>query len=178
MTINEMSSKFRTANGNMAMRELDTIVSGGSADDFVQHGTIARLVQASTVAYYDERVSKNATSIIMERCRIKDDGTLEDTGEAVQVPLGIFDRAVTVYKKEADGSIARVPNKAPVCAEGQVVTDWKKAENAKVFVNENMGKAIKFEVKSTEKTRAWNRAENAWSTTELRDQKVYNCEWV
>jgi hypothetical protein len=178
MTINEMSSKFRTANGNMAVRELDTIVSGGSADDFVQNGTIARLIQESTVAYYDERISKNATSIIMERCKLNDDGTIEGTGEAVQVPLGIFDRAVTVYKKEADGSIVRVPDKEPVRAEGTAVTDWKKSENAKVFVTDNMGKAIKFVVKSKEKTRAWNRSENAWSTTELRDQQVYKCDWV
>lgn len=178
MTINEMSSKFRTANGNMAVRELDTIVSGGSAEDFVQNGTIARLIQESTVAYYDERVSKNATSIIMERCELKEDGTLVGTGEAVQVPLGIFDRSVTIYKKEADGTVVREAGKDPVRAEGSAVNDWKKAENAKVFVVNNMGKAIKFDVKSTVKTRAWNRAENAWSTTELRDQKVFKCEWV
>ena len=72
MTIQEMSGKFKTPNGTMGVRELDTVVSGGSAEDFVADGTIARIIEESKVGYYDERVSKNAVSVIMEKCEIQD----------------------------------------------------------------------------------------------------------
>lgn len=172
-----MNSKFKTANGNMAVRELDTVVSGGSAEDFVADGTIARIVKESTVGYYDERLSKNAVSVIMERCDIQD-GKIVPTGEAVQVPLGMFDRIATPYKKEADGTVVREKGKDSVRATGTVVADWKKAENAKAFMNANMGKVIKFAVAATVNVRAWDSTANAPSKTELREQKVYQIDWA
>lgn len=178
MTVTEMSSKFKTANGSMAVRSLDEVVSGGSAEDFVQDGTIAKIIEQSKVGYYDERFGKNAVVVIMEQCKLKDDNTLEPLGEAVQVPLSMFDRTAAPYKKEADGSVARDKGKETQRATGSAVADWKKAENAKAFMEANQGKAIKFTVNATVNVRAWDRAANAFSNTELREQKVYKCEWL
>lgn len=178
MTIQEMSGKFKTPNGTMAVRELDGVVSGGSAEDFVADGTIARIIEESKVGYYDERISKNAVSVIMEKCTIDDKGKVVPTGEAVQVPLGMFDRIATPYKKEADGTVIRDAGKESVRAAGTTVADWKKAPNAKAFMTANVGKAIKFEVAATVNVRAWDRAANALSKTELREQKVYSINWV
>lgn len=177
MTIQEMSGKFKTPNGTMGVRELDTVVSGGSAEDFVADGTIARIIEESKVGYYDERVSKNAVSVIMEKCEIKD-GQIVPTGEAVQVPLGMFDRIATPYKKEADGTVVRDAGKESVRANGTAVVDWKKASNAKAFMTANLGKVIKFAVHATVNVRAWDRAANAFSKTELREQKVYTIDWT
>ena len=46
------------------------------------------------------------------------------------------------------------------------------------FITENLGKAIKFTVIDTVTVRAWDRAANALSKTETREQKVYNADWV
>lgn len=178
MTVTEMSTKFKTVNGSMAVRTLDSVVSGGSAEDFVQDGTIAKIIAESQVGYYDERFGKNAVVVIMEQCKLKDDGTIEPLGEAVQVPLSMFDRTAAPYKKEADGTVARDKGKDTQRASGTAVADWKKAENAKAFMEANLGRAIKFTVAATVNVRAWDRAANAFSNTELREQKVYKCEWL
>lgn len=177
MTIKEMSGKFTTANGNMLIRDLGSVVSGGSADDFVANGTIARIIEESKTGYYDERFSKNAVVVIMERCELKD-GKIHGLGEAVQVPLGMFDRAATPYKQEGDGKVVREEGKETVRATGSAVIDWKKAPNAKAFMEAHIGRAIKFTEDAIVKVRAWDRATQAFSTTELRDQKVYKIEWV
>ena len=182
MTVTEMTGKFRTANGSMAVRSLDEVVSGGSAEDFVQDGTIAKIIEASKVGYYDERFGKNAVVVVMEQCIAKEDGTIEGTGEAVQVSLSMFDRTAAPYKKELDGSVVRDKGKETQRASGSAVVDWKKAQNAKAFMEANQGKAIKFTVDATVNVRAWDRNANdgkgGFSTTELREQKVYKCEWV
>jgi hypothetical protein len=182
MTVTEMTGKFKTANGSMAVRSLDEVVSGGSAEDFVQDGTIAKIIEASKTGYYDERFGKNAVVVIMEACKLKEDGTVEGTGEAVQVSLSMFDRTAAPYKKEADGTIARDKGKETQRADGSAVADWKKAQNAKAFMEANQGKAIKFSQKALVNVRAWDRNANdgkgGFSTTELREQKVYTCEWV
>lgn len=173
-----MTGKFNTPNGTMAIRELSTVVSGGSAEDLVSDGTIARIIEESKVGYYDERISKNAVMVIMERCTLDDKGKLVPTGEAVQVPLGMFDRMATPFRKEGDGTVVREVGKDTVRATGTAVIDWKKAPNAKSFMEANMGKAIKFTVAATVNVRAWDRAANAPSRTELREQKVYTIDWI
>ena len=182
MTVTEMTGKFKTANGSMAVRSLDEVVSGGSAEDFVQDGTIAKIIEASKTGYYDERFGKNAVVVIMEACKLKEDGTVEGTGEAVQVSLSMFDRVAAPYKKEADGTVARDKGKETQRADGSAVADWKKAQNAKAFMEANQGKAIKFSQKALVNVRAWDRNANdgkgGFSTTELREQKVYTCECV
>lgn len=177
MTINEMSKKFATAKGNMKQRKLDEVVSGGSAEDFIAVGTYAKIVAESTTGYYNENFSKNAVSVIMERCELKD-GKLVGTGEAVQVPLGVFDRVAAPYKKEADGAIVRDRDHETLRAEGTVIPDWKRAANAKQFMEDNMGKVIYFADVQAVPVRAWDRANNTFSTTELRDQNVYTINWA
>ena len=117
-----------------------------------------------------------------EQCIAKEDGTIEGTGEAVQVSLSMFDRTAAPYKKELDGSVVRDKGKETQRASGSAVVDWKKAQNAKAFMEANQGKAIKFTVDATVNVRAWDRNANdgkgGFSTTELREQKVYKCEWV
>ena len=172
-----MSTKFVTPGGSMAVRPLEEVVSGGSAEDFVADGTIAKIVPESAYGYYPAAMSKNAVSVIMERCELKD-GKIVGTGEAVQVSLGMFDRIATPYVKEGDGKVVREPGKDSVRADGTAVVDWKKAENAKKFMTSNVNKCLKFAIKATVKVRAWDRAANAPSATELRDQKVYTIDWA
>lgn len=177
MTINEMSKKFTTAKGNMKQRKLDEVVSGGSADDFITVGTYAKIIEESKIGYYNENFSKNAVSVIMERCELKD-GKLVGTGDAVQVPLGAFDRVAAPYKKEADGAIVRDRDHDVLRAEGTVIPDWKRAANAKQFMEDNMGKVLHFASAEIVPVRAWDRANNTFSTTELRDQNVYTINWA
>ena len=177
MTINEMSKKFATAKGNMKQRKLDEVVSGGSAEDFIAVGTYAKIVEESKTGYYNENFSKNAVSVIMERCELKD-GKLVGTDEAVQVPLGVFDRIAAPYKKEADGTIVRDRDHETLRAEGNVIPDWKRAANAKQFMEDNMGKVLHFAEAQAVPVRAWDRANNTFSTTELRDQNVYTINWA
>lgn len=177
MTIQEMASKFKTVGGSMATRDLANVVSGGSAEDFVADGVIAKIIEDSKVGFYDKRFGENAVNVIMERCELKD-GQVVDTGEAVQIPLGMFDRIAAPHIKEADGTVVRDKNKELVRATGTVVDSWKRAANAAKFIAENMGRAIKFTVIDTVTVRAWDRAANALSKTETREQKVYNSSWV
>jgi hypothetical protein len=178
MTINEMSKKFKNTKGNMKQRQLDTVVSGGSADDLIAVGTYAKIVEDSKVGYVNESFSKNAVSVIMERCELDKDGKLVSTGEAVQVPLGVFDRVAAPYKKEADGAIVRDRDHDTLRAEGTVIPDWKRAANAKQFMEDNMGKVLHFASAEAVPVRAWDRANNTFSTTELRDQNVYTINWA
>lgn len=177
MTINEMSEKFKNTKGNMKQRQLDTVVSGGSADDLIATGTYAKIVEDSKVGYVNESFSKNAVSVIMERCELKD-GKLVETGEAVQVPLGVFDRVAAPYKKEADGTIVRDRDSETKRATGKVVEDWKRAAHAKAFMEAHMGKVLHFASAEPVPVRAWDRANNTFSTTELRDQNVYTINWA
>lgn len=177
MTLNEMSAKFGVKAGGMKTRPLSEVVSGGSAEDFISEGTIVKIVPESKKGYYNENFSKNAVTVIMERCEIVD-GKLEPTGEAVQVPLSAFDRTAAPYKQEADGKVVRDRNSETVRATGTVIPDWKRAENAEKFMEAHMGKALKFVSAEAVPVRAWDRANNAWSTTELREQNVYTIDWV
>lgn len=177
MTIQEMASKFKTVGGNIATRDLANVVSGGSAEDFVADGVIAKIIETSKQGFYDKRFGENAVNVIMERCEIKD-GQVVGTGEGVQIPLGMFDRVAAPFTKEADGTVVRDKNKELVRATGTAVDAWKRAANAAKFINDNMGKAIKFTVIDTVTVRAWDRAANALSKTETREQKVYDATWV
>ena len=177
MRIAEMNEKFKAVGGNTSVRDLTEVVSGGSAEDFVADGTITRIIEESKQGFYDNRMSKNAVFVIMERCELKD-GKVEPTGEAVQVSLSMFDRIATPYVKLADGTTAREVGKESVRADGTLVPDWKRAKNAKEFMTTHMGKAMKFTVKNTVNVRAWDRAAEGWSKTELREQKVYTTDWV
>lgn len=177
MTLNEMSAKFGVKAGVMKTRNLSEVVSGGSAEDFISEGTIVKIVPESKKGYYNENFSKNAVSVIMERCEIVD-GKLTPTGEAVQVPLSAFDRTAAPYKQEADGKVVRDRESETVRATGTVIPDWKRAENAEKFMEVHMGKALQFVAATKVNVRAWDRANNAWSTTELREQNVYTIDWV
>ena len=42
----------------------------------------------------------------------------------------------------------------------------------------NLNKVMQFNLDETVKVRAWDRANKTFSTTELRDQKIYKIEWV
>ena len=176
MKITEMSDKLKNNNGNFKPRNLDEVVAGGSAEDFVQDGDLAKIIEESKDGFYDERFGKNAVLVIMERCIKKDDGTIEGTGEAVQVNLSIYDRSATPYKKEADGFTVRAGE--TVRADGDVVTAWKASKSAKAFMTANKGKVMKFVVKDTVNVRAWDRAADAYSKTDLREQKVYTITWA
>lgn len=177
MQIAQMNAKFKTANGTMAVRDLGEVVSGGGAEDLVQDGTICRIIEESKTGFYDTRFSKNAVSVIMEACVMKD-GKPEPTGEAVQVALGMFDRIAVPHVKLADGTVAREVGKDTIRANGSAVADWKKAENAKKFMEAHMGRVMKFNLFATINVRAWDREANAPSKTDLREQKVYTIDWV
>ena len=135
MKITEMSDKLKNNKGNFKPRNLDEVVAGGSSEDFVQDGDLVKIIEESKVGFYDERFGKNAVLVIMERCIKKDDGTIEGTGEAVQINLSAFDRSATPYKKEADGFTVRAGE--TVRADGDAVTSWKAAKSAKAFMTAN-----------------------------------------
>lgn len=176
MTLDEMSKKFE--GGSIKSKSLEQVVSGGSAEDFVADGALCKIVEISSKGYYDTRVSENAVFVIMQACKRKDDGTIEELDQAIQVPLGLFDRSAVGYKKLADGTVERDPNIEPARADGDVVTDWKRAANAKAFMTTHMGKVFEVKLKATIPVRAWDRVNNTWSNTQLRDQKVFTCKWV
>jgi hypothetical protein len=178
MTIKEMSEKFATKGGNVSTRPLNEVTSGGSAEDFVSDGTVVKIVEASKTGYYDTRFGKNAVSVIMTRCGKDDNGNWVELDEAVQIPLSMFDRVAAPHFKEADGTVVRDKNKDLVRATGTAVNTWKRAANAAAFIEDNLGKMIKFDLIETVIVRAWDRTANALSKTETREQKVYKAEWV
>ena len=94
----------------------------------------------------------------------------------MQINLSAFDRSATPYKKEADGFTVR--DGETVRADGDAVTSWKAAKSAKAFMLANKDKVMKFSLKDTVNVRAWDRAAEAWSKTELREQKVYTITWA
>lgn len=170
-----MSDKLKNNKGSFKPRNLDEVVAGGSSEDFVQDGDLVRIIEESKDGFYDERFGKNAVLVIMERCILKD-GQIVGTGEAVQINLSAFDRSATPYKKEADGFTVR--DGETVRADGDAVTSWKAAKSAKAFMLANKDKVMKFSLKDTVNVRAWDRAAEAWSKTELREQKVYTITWA
>ena len=173
MTVGELSSKM-SAGSNMTTGSLASYTSGNSSDDFVADGIFAKIVEESRKGWRDSRFSEKALSVIMEKC----DKNGKGLGEGVLVPLAMFDRMAVPYKIEADGTIVRDASKDIQYADGSVVVDWKRAENAEKFIDTHMGKVMSFKVKATEKVRKWDNAAKAWSTKELRDQKVYKMEWL
>ena len=178
MTIGEMVAKNRNAAGNVATRSLKSVVAGGSADDFVSDGMLLKIIEESKQGFYDKRFGENAVFVIMERCAIDDKGVITGTGEAVQVNLSMFDRVAAPYIKTADGKVERDNKKDTVRANGDTVDAWKRAANAEAFMNDYQGKIFKANLLDTVPVRAWDRAAGKFSDTELRDQKVYKCEWA
>lgn len=178
MTIGEMVAKNRNAAGNIATRSLKSVVAGGSADDFVSDGMLLKFIEESKTGFYDRRFGENAVFVIMERCAVDDKGAIVGTGEAVQVNLSMFDRAATPYIKTADGKVERDLKKETVRANGDTVDAWKRSANAEAFVTDHQNKVFKATLIDTVSTRAWDRAAGKWSDSELRDQKVYKCEWA
>lgn len=176
MKITEMSEKLRNNKGNFKPRNLDEVVAGGSSEDFVQDGDLVKIIEESKDGFYDERFGKNAVIVMMERCVKKDDGTIEGTGEAVQINLSAFDRSATPYKKEPDGFTVRAGE--TVRADGDAVATWKAAKSAKKFMENNKDKVMLFRLKDTVNVRAWDRAAEAYSKTDLREQKVYTITWA
>lgn len=172
MTVGELSSKMR-AGSNMTTGSLAAYTSSNSSDDFVADGIFAKIVKESRTGWRDNRFSEKALSIVMEKCDKNGNGS----GEGVLVPLAMFDRMAVPYKIEADGTIVRDTTKDVQYADGTAVVDWKRAENAEKFVDTHMGEVMGFKVKATEKVRKWDNAAKGWSTTELRDQKVYSINW-
>lgn len=175
MKITEMSDKLKNNKGSFKPRNLDEVVAGGSAEDFLQDGDLAKIIEESKEGFYDERFGKNAVVVVMERC-VEKDGKIEGTGEAVQVALSNYDRAVVPYRKEADGKTVR--DGETVRADGTAVVTWKAAKSAKAFMTANMGKVMRFKVKQEVSTRAWDRAADKWSETELMDRKVMTIDWA
>lgn len=178
MTIGEMIAKNQVADGNIATRSLKNVVSGGNAEDFVQDGTICKIIDQSVKGFYNKRFGENAVFVVMERCDIDAQGKVNGTGEAVQVNLSMFDRVAAPYTTEGDGKVIRDKNKETVRACGNMIDAWKRAENAEKFMQDNKDKAFKVTLLDTVKVRAWDNAAKKFSDTETREQKVYKCEWV
>lgn len=183
MTIKEMSNKFKVAGSNMKTRSLADVVSGGSAEDFVQVGLVAKIVPASTTGYYNERFGKNAVTVIMERHDIDENGKLVEVEnpQAVQVPLSVFDRVAAPYIQETNNGVTTVTRDKgadTVRATGSVIKDWKSARHAEEFMKKFMGSTIHFISATAVNVRAWDNQAQAWSTSELREQKVYQIDWV
>ena len=178
MTIGEMIAKNSNAGGNVATRSLKNVVAGGSAEDFVSDGMLLKIIPESNKGFYDKRFGENAVFVVMERCAKNEAGVIEGTGEAVQVNLSMFDRIAAPYALMADGKTARDKSKDTVRAIGTTVDSWKRAANAEAFMEANNGKIFQADLLDTVPVRAWDRAANKFSETELRDQKVYKCEWV
>lgn len=156
-------------------RNIDEVIHGGCANDFIQDGGIYKIIDKSCEGFYDERYSKNAVVVIMECCVKNDKGKIEGTGEAF-INLSAFDRSAIPYKKEADGFLVRDGER--VCADGTVVVTWKASKNAKSFMKDNVGRYFTTKLKKKVPVRAWDRAAEAYSKTELRDQNVYTIDWV
>ena len=176
MKITEMSGKLNNPKGNYKKRSLKEVVSGGSSEDFVQDGDFVKIIKESVDGFYDERFGKNAVFVIMERCIKNAKGAFEGTGEAVQINLSAFDRIATPYRKESDGFTVR--DGESVRADGDAVTAWKAADSAESFMINNEGKIMQYNLKNTVNVRAWDRAAEAYSKTDLREQKVFSINWA
>lgn len=173
-----MIAKNQVADGNIATRSLKNVVSGGNAEDFVQDGSICKIIEQSVKGFYNKRFGENAVFVVMERCELDAQGQVNGTGEAVQVNLSMFDRVAAPYTKEADGKVIRDKNKETVRAMGSMVDSWKRAENAEKFMQDNKDKTFKVSLLDTVTVRAWDNALKKFSETDTREQKVYKCEWV
>lgn len=178
MTIGEMVAKNRNAAGNVATRSLKSVVAGGSADDFVSDGMLLKIIEESKQGFYDKRFGENAVFVIMERCAVDENSNIVGTGEAIQVNLSMFDRVAAPYVKIADNKVERDNKKETVRACGDTVDAWKRAPHAEAFMEDNQGKIFKATLLDTVSVRAWDRAAGKFSDSELRDQKVYKCEWA
>lgn len=179
MKIEEMVAKFGNTGGNVKTKPLSKVTSGSSENDFVADGLLARIVEASSRGYYQTNMSENAVYVIMEVCTKDKSGKLIPTGEAVQVYLSMFDRIAVPYAIDAEGFVVKDPNDSTTRrASGSVVNDWKRAANAEDFMKNNLNKVMQFELDETVKVRAWDRANKTFSTTDLRDQKIYKINWV
>lgn len=178
MKIEVMSAKMGQAGGNIASRTLEGVISGGTAEDVVSNGTICKIVEASKTGYYDKRMGERVVFVLMQRMDEDEQGKLVDTGDGVQVYLGMFDRVAVPYIKEADGAVVRDKNGITERACGTVIDTWKAAKNAAEFIAANMGKSMKFTLHKTVQVRAWDRKLNEISKTELREQNVYKVDWV
>jgi hypothetical protein len=176
MKILEMHGKYTNPSGSMKKRNLDEVVAGGAAEDFVQDGDILKIIPQSKEGFYDDRFGKNAVFVITERATVDDKGVKTDLDEAVQLNLSAFDRVAAPWRKEADGKLVR--DGESVRADGTAVKDWKAAKSAKAFFTDNAGKYLKITLKQEVETRAWDRASSTWSETELRKQKVYTIDWA
>lgn len=179
MKIEEMVAKFGNKGGNVASKSLSKVTSGSSENDFVADGLFARIVKDSQRGYYQTNMSENAVYVIMEVCTKDKAGKFTPTGEAVQVYLSMFDRVAVPYAIDGEGFVVRDPNDSTTRrASGSVVDTWKRAANAEEFMKANLNKVMQFNLDETVKVRAWDRANKTFSTTELRDQKIYKIEWV
>lgn len=174
-----MVAKFGNKSGNVASKSLSKVTSGSSENDFVADGLFARIVEASQRGYYQTNMSENAVYVIMEVCTKDKAGKFTPTGEAVQVYLSMFDRVAVPYAIDSEGFIVKDPNDSTTRrASGSVVDTWKRAANAEEFMKANLNKVMQFNLDETVKVRAWDRANKTFSTTDLRDQKIYKIEWV
>ena len=167
--------KYNSKEWSLKSRNLDEVIHGGCANDFIQDGGIYKIIDKSCEGFYDERYSKNAVVVIMECCVKNDKGKIGGTCEAL-INLSAFDRSAIPYKKEADGFTVR--DGEIVRADGTVVVSWKASKNAKVFMKDNVGRYFTTKLKKKVSVRAWDRAAEAYSKTELREQNVYTIDWV
>ena len=168
--------KYNTKEWNLKSRNLDEVKSAvGYDEDLIQDGGIYKIIDKSYEGFYDERYGKNAVVVIMKCCVKNNNGKIEETGEAF-INLSAFTRSAIPYKKKADGFLER--DGECVRADGTVVVTWKASQNAKAFMKDNVGKYFTTKLKKKVPVRAWERAAESYSKTELKDQNVYTIDWV
>lgn len=162
MTLDDFNKKM-DSDANIASISLSNKVSRGDVNDSVHDGDI--LIIPDSVKGYEDKRTK-AVFVILKK----------ENGDGVQVFLSVFDRSIQPYEKDNDEIV--IPSGERVNAEGNVVSDWKKAINVAKFFEDNKGKKLKFGLKATVKTVAWDRKLNDWSSTQLQERKVYDVNWV
>lgn len=180
MTFEQAKNKL-ASNNNVKTVGLANVTSGAGGDDFITGETVIKFTQDSLTGYADKTMPK-AIYVLAQRCTVDDKNKVTETNDVVQVYLSMFDRVATPYREIVeDGVVTGVERDGePIRAEGDVIKDWKAAANANAFIQACIAanKYIKFSVKAKVSVRKWDRKAEDWSTTELREQKVFNANYV
>jgi hypothetical protein len=153
---------------NISTVSLSSVVPGSSPEDNITNGDVLVILD-ETKAYKNKRFN-DAVFVIV--------GTDGKPDEGKQLYLSTFSRSAVPYTKDAEGMVVRDMSGETVLTGGTVIKDWQESVNANEFFTKFKGKKFKVTLAATVSVRKWDRNLNDFSSHDLREQKIYNFDWV
>lgn len=167
MKIESLKGKCE-ADMNISTVSLSSVVPGGSPEDNITNGDTLVILD-ETKAYKNKRFN-DAVFVIV--------GIDGKSDEGKQLYLSTFSRSAVPYVKDGSGIVVRDVNGETVITGGTVIKDWQDSISANEFFTKFKGKKFKVTLAATVSVRKWDRNLKDFSSHELRDQKIYNFDWV